>query len=194
MTGLWSQLWRVRDPRLDLGASLRRMRREKARADGLAVAEPAGDYPRPRSSRWTCVSEFPPGAPEPEGAIYLHESGLTAISTRVNAEYPDRTGVGPPGPRLVLLRGPAATDRAPGRARAFGMVGTEEGNHHPGVARHFWRPVDPARRVDCECKADEVTVVEPDGYRWTNPADGPCRGCELERATGRPCSLHRGAP
>lgn len=79
--------------------------------------------------------------------------------------------------------------------RAFGMVGAEEDNHHPGNARHFWMPVDPARRVACECKEDEAVVVEPDGYRWTNPheGEGPCRGCEFAAIAGRPCSIH-GAP
>ncbi len=63
-------------------------------------------------------------------------------------------------------------------------------NHHPGSAQHLMIPVDPARRVDCECKANETVIVEPDGYTWTNPVDGPCRGCEHERMTGRPCPLH----
>lgn len=74
--------------------------------------------------------------------------------------------------------------------RDFGMSHGEEDNHHPGIARHFWLPIDPAHRADCECKADEVTIVEPDGYRWTNPRDGECRGCQLESMTGRKCPMH----
>ncbi len=71
------------------------------------------------------------------------------------------------------------------------MVGAEEDNHHPGNARHFWRPLDPSHRVDCECKEDEVLVTDADGYRWTNPQDGePCRGCDFESLTGKPCPLH----
>lgn len=48
----------------------------------------------------------------------------------------------------------------------FGLEGAEEDNHSPGRARHFW--LDEGRTVqpDCECKATEETVVEPDGYRW----------------------------
>ncbi|MDQ3276599.1 MAG: hypothetical protein M3Q39_16610 [Actinomycetota bacterium] len=52
-------------------------------------------------------------------------------------------------------------------------------------------PVDPDRRVDCECKLDEQTIVEADGYQWTTPADGPCRGCEFELTIGKPCTIHR---
>lgn len=78
--------------------------------------------------------------------------------------------------------------------RAFGMARAEQDNHHPGEAKHFWLVVDPARRVLCECKADEATIVEPDGYRWTTPADGTaCRGCELQRLTGKACPLHSAA-
>ena len=74
---------------------------------------------------------------------------------------------------------------------AFGMLGVEQDNHHPGHACHFFQPVDPARRRGCECKVTEVVVTEPDGYQWTNPSDGPCRGCELAKLLpGQPCSLH----
>lgn len=58
---------------------------------------------------------------------------------------------------------------------AFGMVGAEEDNHaNPftragGLARHFWLHTDPARRVGCECKSTEETVVDPDGYTYTRP-------------------------
>lgn len=129
------------------------------------------------------------------GSVY--ESGpIGVISTLDQAELPDRSGIGPQWHISIVRRGrrPHATDvrRA---LRAFRMVGSEEDNHHPGNARHFWRPLDPARRVDCECKEDEVLVTDADGYHWTNPQDGePCRGCEFERLTGKPCSLHRTAP
>lgn len=76
----------------------------------------------------------------------------------------------------------------------LGLTGAEEDNHHPGVARHFWMPVDPARRVDCECKTDETTHVAPDGYRWTSPIND-CSGCayrELmrEQNVSAPCPIH----
>lgn len=79
---------------------------------------------------------------------------------------------------------------------AFDLLAAEEDNHHPGNARHFWMPVDPLERVDCECKETEVTIVEADGYRWTNPTNEACRGCENERVmravgVSRPCPIHR---
>lgn len=77
--------------------------------------------------------------------------------------------------------------------RDFDLVGAEEDNHHPGGARHFFQPVDPAYRGVCECKATEQVIVERDGYTWTTPhgpAEGPCRGCEFERLRGKPCPLH----
>jgi len=75
--------------------------------------------------------------------------------------------------------------------RAFGMTDAEEDNHYPGVTRGYFMPVDPGARVDCECKLSEDTIVEGDGYTWTNPNDrSPCRGCELEAALGKPCPIH----
>lgn len=55
----------------------------------------------------------------------------------------------------------------------FGMTEAEEDNHFPGIARMHFLVVDPARRVDCECKSDETTVVEPDGYRWQKKIEEP---------------------
>lgn len=117
---------------------------------------------------------------------------LSVVSSLVVAEMPDGRGEGPQW-HVSVSSGGARPNRAEVREAlaAFGMAGAEEDNHLPGRARHFWRPVDPARRVVCECKSSEVTVVEPGGFRWTNPADGPCRGCAAERITGLPCPLHR---
>lgn len=88
-------------------------------------------------------------------------------------------------PRSADGRGRRPDDAELRRVRlAFDLVDAEEDNHHPGIARHLWLPVDPARRVGCECKADEVVVVEPDGYAWTNPVDADpsvCRACEIAR-------------
>lgn len=117
---------------------------------------------------------------------------IRVISSLIVAELPDGSGNGPQWHVSVSTNGKRPLARHVDRAlRAFDMFGTEEDNHHPGVARHFFQPCDPARRVDCQCKADEVTVVEPDGYRWTNPHErAECRGCELHRALGKPCPLH----
>ena len=118
---------------------------------------------------------------------------VTVITAVELAELPDGSGEIGPQWHVSISRGgrrpkPAEVARA---LRAFGMRGAEEDNHHPGNARHFWLPVDPARRVECECKTEEATVVEPDGYTWTNPHDeAECRGCEFEAILGRPCPVH----
>lgn len=121
---------------------------------------------------------------------------VMVCSALENADYPAGGGRGPQWHLSVsLVMRPTPTTR-PGRPevrrtlRAFDLVGAEEDNHHPGIARHFWRPVDPARRVGCECKATEKVITERDGYRWTNPTDGPCRGCEISQLTGVACPLH----
>lgn len=130
-------------------------------------------------------------------------SGAVVLSGVAIADYPDGSGEkGPQWHVSISVSGRRATKAECERAlRAFDLVGAEEDNHHPGVARHFWRPVDPARRVDCECKENEVVHVDPaDGYTWTNPPEaGECRGCELAKLVPRlPCPLHpvkpEGAP
>lgn len=120
---------------------------------------------------------------------------IVVISSLTMAEAPDGRGDVIPQYHLsVSRRGrrPLPKD-IKAVLRSFGMrhQAPEEDNHHPGVARHFWLPLDPARRVDCECKSEEVTVVDPDGYTWTNPTDpSDCRGCELARLTAKPCPIH----
>lgn len=120
---------------------------------------------------------------------------VTVLSTLTLADYPAGRGVGTQW-HVSVARGIKRAKPAEVAAalRAFGMAGAEEDNHHPGAARHFWLPVDPAHRVACECKATETTIVDPrDGYTWTNPTEGPCRGCEFAAVLGRPCPIHRGA-
>jgi hypothetical protein len=143
----------------------------------------------PARGNWVQVH----GADSPAIAISAWQCGPVCVITALeDAEYPDGDGHGPQWHVSISRRGqrPSADDVT--RAlRAFGLVGAEEDNHHPGNARHFWLPVDPAHRVDCECKATEVTVVEPDGYTWTNPHDAAeCRGCEFQRGSGKPCPIH----
>ncbi len=118
--------------------------------------------------------------------------GTRVISALELAELPTGSGIGPQWHVSVSQSGVLPTQAQVDRAlRSFRMVGAEEDNHHPGNARHFWMPVDPAARVDCECKATEVTV-ETAGYRWTNPkdGDGDCRGCEIAALMRRPCPIH----
>lgn len=65
--------------------------------------------------------------------------------------------------------------------KAFDLVGAEEDNHRPGIARHFWMPVVPEKRIPCECKATEIKIVEPDGFRWQCEPDKAELVAEQER-------------
>lgn len=115
-------------------------------------------------------------------------------SLRVDIELPDGSGTGPQWHVSISRSGKRPKQRDVHAAlRAFGMLGAEQDNHHPGVAQHYFMPVDPAHRVACECKTTEDTVVEKDGYTWTNPrpeTGESCRGCDFEKAHGKPCPLH----
>lgn len=152
---------------------------------------------RPRSNAWVQNSNTRRAEQvlRSHGAAIIsvwHSRGVTVISTLDMAKAPDGSGdVIPQWHISVTRRGrrPRADDVT--RALlAFGMTGAEEDNHHPGQARNWFLPVDPSRRVDCECKETEVVVVEDDGYTWTtDPSD--CRGCEHERMFGTPpCRFH----
>jgi hypothetical protein len=125
---------------------------------------------------------------------------LVVLSSYGPATAPDGTGdVIPQWHLSIVARADTPVGQEPVRCTAeqltrfvetFGLTEFEIDNHHPGAAQHFWIPRDPARRVDCECKSDETIIVEPDGYTWTNPVDGPCRGCDYKRMSGRPCPIH----
>lgn len=119
-----------------------------------------------------------------------------AISTLEEVELPGGEGLTGPTWHLSVSRlGKRPRERDVEHAlRDFELVGAEEDNHHPGGARHFFLPVDPAYQGQCECKTTEDVIVEPDGYAWTNPkpaAIEACRGCEFERLRGKPCPIHR---
>ena len=146
---------------------------------------------QPRGTGWTRRENTNPLA-----ATSVAESWWTREGVVVGSSLLDGSGQG-----LQWLVSVSENGRRPSRRalrlalKAFNMLGAEEDNHHPGIARHFWRPVDPAHRVECPCKASETIVTESDGYRWTNPADVDaqgCRGCDFERLLGKPCPLHRG--
>jgi hypothetical protein len=128
--------------------------------------------------------------------ISAWQNGTTCVISGLEvAEYPDGKGVGPQW-HVSVSRVGALKNHRPHphdirRAkRAFALKNAEEDNHHSGVARHFWIPVDPAHRVACECKTDESVVVEADGYSWSNSTDGTCRGCEFADLVGRMCPVH----
>ena len=132
--------------------------------------------PRPKGRAWRSLP-VPPAAwiPNVISQSMWTDGRLSVVSSHVSVS---RFGKRPK---------PAELARA---QREFSIRGWEEDNHHPGHARHYFRPVDPAERVDCECKSNETTHVEPDGYRWTNPTDEPCRGCEFAAQHGKTCPIH----
>lgn len=145
---------------------------------------------RPIGDRWSTFPVPAAGSLRALDVAAWQRGPISVISALEMAEYPDRDGTGPQWHISISRRGMRPTPLDVSRAlRAFDLIGAEEDNHHPGNARHFWLPVDPAHRVDCECKETEVTVIEPDGYQWQNDRE-KCRGCELQRLIGRLCPLH----
>ena len=145
--------------------------------DGQNAKRPPSHWTREgvhgRAEVWTygglrVISEFLPACEAPDGSKEEIAQWLVSVSKRG--------------------RRPSDEDFARVR-RAFDMEDAEEDNHFPGVARHLFLTVDVARRVECECKAEETVVTEPDGYRWSNTAD-ECRGCVYARNFGRACDLH----
>lgn len=134
----------------------------------------------------------------PLAASAWQRGPVRVISCVELAEYAESVGggTGPQWHISITRQGERATDRDLSMvAKAFGLPRVEEDNHHPGKVRHLWCPVDPQKRVDCECKTTEVTITEPDGYRWTNPVDpSECRGCEWEASHRVPCALHAISP
>lgn len=150
---------------------------------------------RPRGAGWVRRESTNPLHAESVAESWWTHGAIVAGSSLVRANLPVGEGTG-----LQWLVSVSENGRRPTRAavrfalKAFGMMGAEEDNHHPGVARHFWRPLAKAERVDCQCKADERTITEPGGYRWTTPKDVDaegCRGCEYEAMLGAPCPIHR---
>jgi hypothetical protein len=132
------------------------------------------------------------------GSAWVTSFGVQVISSCVDAELPGTDGQTGPSWHLSVtvnhwrtgLRRPV-TNEMWEAIDSFGLPAWEEDNHHPGAARHLWCPINPAYRGVCECKLTEVTVTEPDGYQWTTPTDGPCRGCEHARMfPGRRCTIH----
>lgn len=149
---------------------------------------------QPRGTGWTRRENTNPLAAKSVAESWWTREGVVVGSSLLDADLPDGSGQG-----LQWLV--SENERRPSRAalrhalRAFGMLGAEEDNHHPGIARHFWKPLDRAHRVECQCKASETIVTEPDGYQWTTPTDVDaqgCRGCDFEQMLGKPCPLHRG--
>jgi hypothetical protein len=120
---------------------------------------------------WVEVTEdFRRYLPSSDSLAFQRRGGLRAISSLAPMEAPDGSGdVLPTWLVSVSRRGssmPSDSDMKAVRC-AFGMSEAEEDNHEPGNARKLFLVVDPARRVDCECKAGERLVVREDGYRYS---------------------------
>lgn len=160
-----------------------------------AVTPPTREK-RPAGREWI-ESTYPSvGDPNVMAASAWHSGPVSVLSSLIVADMPDGNGTGLQWLISITDEGKRPKPHHVRRAlRAFGMTDAELDNHHPGNALHYFLVCDPDRRVSCECKTDEVTVRDADGYAWTTPAEGhgECRGCEFERITGKPCPVHRAA-
>lgn len=108
------------------------------------------------------------------GAEAWQRRALTVLSSLANMEAPDDSGDVLPTWLVSVSRAGESmpSDRDLRRVRRdFGMKHAEEDNHESGRARKLFLVVDPARRVDCECKTTERIVERPDGYRYSVPAE-----------------------
>ena len=111
------------------------------------------------------------------------DTGVQVLSSVDTAEQ------NPPGSGLVVPHfhvsaihrsGPlgatrrACTDQELELVRAaFGMGGSEEDNHGPGIARHLWIVVGRDREPACPCKADEDRTVEGPRVRYETKDERP---------------------
>lgn len=124
------------------------------------------------------------------GADTYTDGELVVVSTlEVIAEWQGVADV----PQWYVSVSRLARDRRPSDRevrrvhKVFRMRGSEEDNHVPGVARHFWLVVDPALRVDCECKDAEDTLAEPDGFAWQEDKGADHEATRDEWARARAC-------
>lgn len=141
-------------------------------------------------------SRHPAKARIPGGSLWVSHDGLVVLSACENSvlpgTHPEEYGA---QWHVSVSRSPARSTPADVRrvVDGFAMPAFDEDNHHPGIARHLWCPLDPAYRSACECKVTEQLIVDGD-YEWTTDSDGPCRGCEYQRLFGDPCPLHTRRP
>lgn len=115
---------------------------------------------KPKSALWR-FDGFIPGSAT---ARWVHLDGSVACSSV------DDCGEGPEY-HVSLSRGNRrlsvhdAKDILLGFETPFKFEQWDEDNHLPGIARHYWCPVDPDRRRPCDCKAFEEPIEEGD-YIW----------------------------
>lgn len=100
---------------------------------------------------------------------------LAVISSVSVMEAPDASKDGVMTWLVSVSRADRAmvTDKELRRVRRdFDMRRAEEDNHLDGIARDLFLVVDPARRVECECKTDETVIERPDGFKYSVPRGG----------------------
>jgi hypothetical protein len=134
------------------------------------------------------------------GSRWTSHRGLVVISSRVDAELPGTDHLEGPQWQLSVSSARSRADRTMRPTDvdmlyvvdAFTLPAFDEDNHHPGIARHLWCPIDERYRSACECKVNERLVVEPDGYQWTTDDSKRCRGCDYAELSQQrfPCTLH----
>jgi len=107
----------------------------------------------------------------PTGRCEVYERcGLRVLSQLDRMEAPDSSGDVLPTWLVSVSRRRASmpSDADMARVRSdFDMEEGDEDNHESGNARKLFLVVDPARRVECECKTDETVVTREDGYRYS---------------------------
>lgn len=134
---------------------------------------------RPRSPKWSRNYELERAVIKTNGMAFgtsAYSVGRIRVASQlIIAELPTGDGVGPQWIVSISRGGRRRPTNGECRRllRHLGIGDAEEDNHENGIARKFWYPLDPSQRVDCQCKADEEQVVEPDGYTWSRKREVP---------------------
>lgn len=146
---------------------------------------------RPTRGNWTELP-YPLTFTQAIARSAWKSGSIRVLSELIIAELPDGSGLaGPQWLVSVSANQARPTDVVMKRVRRdFGIRDAEEDNHTPGFSRALFLCVDPAQRRLCECKITETVITEPDGYQWSNPTTGTCRGCIWSAVTGNPCTIH----
>lgn len=128
---------------------------------------------RPRDSGWREIPQshmmgYPCRA-------FFHNKSTLAVLSAVEVADDEKIGKGPEY-HISISKQPrgfgtqrCTSEEAKWVLDQFGLGGAEEDNHVPGgLVRNFWRPVaDHLVGMECECKANEVAVIEDKGdFVW----------------------------